>query len=161
MRHCASKIGYARPRVIRRRWDRNAASLQRRGVHVNGALARDGPGHDDRLADTGLTPSLLTEAADLPGAHRAGWPVASRPVDGLEQLDLGRVHRPGRTTRSVSWNAHRRAEVRMRAPMTVRRDEESVHVAAVLGRQDGGRAHVFWGYPQVSATCLNSRKCTG
>jgi len=36
----------------------------------------------------------------------------------------------------------------------VRHDEVSIHVVAVLARQDGGRAHVFRDYPQVRATCL-------
>jgi len=38
--------------------------------------------------------------------------------------------------------------------VAVRHDEESIHVVAVLARQDGGRAHVFRDYPQVRATCL-------
>jgi len=38
--------------------------------------------------------------------------------------------------------------------IAVRHDEVSIHVVAVLARQDGGRAHVFRDYPQVRATCL-------
>ena len=38
--------------------------------------------------------------------------------------------------------------------IAVRHDEHSIHVVAVLARQDGARAHVFRDYPQVRATCL-------
>ena len=38
--------------------------------------------------------------------------------------------------------------------VAMRHDEVSIHVVAVLARQDGGRAHVFRDYPQVRATCL-------
>ncbi len=38
--------------------------------------------------------------------------------------------------------------------IAVRHNEESIHVVAVLARQDGARAHVFRDYPQVRATCL-------
>ena len=38
--------------------------------------------------------------------------------------------------------------------IAVRHDEESIHVVAVLARQDGARSHVFRDYPQVRAACL-------
>jgi len=45
--------------------------------------------------------------------------------------------------------------------IAVRHDEESIHVVAVLARQDGGRAHVFRDYPQVRATCLAAEQRYG
>jgi len=40
-------------------------------------------------------------------------------------------------------------------------DTESIHVVAVLARQDGARAHVFRDYPQVRATCLAAEQKYG
>jgi hypothetical protein len=45
--------------------------------------------------------------------------------------------------------------------IAVRHDEESIHVVAVLARQDGARAHVFRDYPQVRATCLAAEQKYG
>ncbi len=45
--------------------------------------------------------------------------------------------------------------------IAVRHDEESIHVVAVLARQDGARAHVFRDYPQVRATCLAAEQRYG
>jgi len=45
--------------------------------------------------------------------------------------------------------------------IAVRHDEESVHVVAVLARQDGARAHVFRDYPQVRATRLAAEQKYG
>lgn len=45
--------------------------------------------------------------------------------------------------------------------VAVRHDEESIHVVAVLARQDGARAHVFRDYPQVRATCLAAEQKYG
>jgi hypothetical protein len=45
--------------------------------------------------------------------------------------------------------------------IAVRHDEESIHVVAVLARQDGARAHVFRDYPQVRATCLAAEQNYG
>ena len=45
--------------------------------------------------------------------------------------------------------------------IAVRHDEESIHVVAVLARQDGARAHVFRDYPQVRVTCLAAEQKYG
>jgi hypothetical protein len=45
--------------------------------------------------------------------------------------------------------------------IAVRHDDESVHVVAVLARQDGARAHVFRDYRQVRAACLAAEQRYG
>ena len=45
--------------------------------------------------------------------------------------------------------------------IAVRHDTGSIHVVAVLARQDGAPAHVFRDYPQVRATCLAAEQKYG
>ena len=45
--------------------------------------------------------------------------------------------------------------------IAVRHDDVSIHVVAVLARQDGARAHVFRDYPQVRTTCLAAEQQYG
>lgn len=45
--------------------------------------------------------------------------------------------------------------------MPVRHDEESIHVVAVLARQDGARTHVLRDYPQSGRPAWPPRPSTG